>query len=135
MNFYFITSVLSVLLVSLFFLGGELKNTPQKMNNLFQFTLFYIKYRTKQNKISSYVMEKTFLFQEKMLIDCVNTQLRNGLTEIEEYIERMKAAKEDLESLWSYKQENYGIECDNINLKQSSSTTMLKFGSNRESNK
>lgn len=70
-----------------------------------------------------------------MLIDFANSQLRNGLAEIEEYIEKMKAAKEDLESLWSLKQENYGIECDNINIKQSSSTTMLKFGSTRESNK
>ena len=76
-----------------------------------------------------------FQLQEKILIDCSNSQLASGILEVEEYIERMKAAKEDLESLRSFKYENYGIECDNINLKQSSSVITLNFGSTREWNK
>lgn len=73
--------------------------------------------------------------QEKTLIDCSNSQLASGILEVEEFIERMKAAKEDLESLRSFKYENYGIECDNINLKQPSSVITLNFGSTREWNK
>ncbi|XKL60745.1 hypothetical protein PGB90_007802 [Kerria lacca] len=71
------------------------------------------------------------LEKEKVLIEEVNSQLKLGLEQLQEFLEKMKAAKLNLELIWSNKIENYNVECDNINLNQLSKNTLLKYGATR----
>lgn len=65
------------------------------------------------------------------MIEEVNSQLKLGLEQLQEFLEKMKAAKLNLELIWSNKIENYNVECDNINLNQLSKNTLLKYGATR----